>query len=127
MAAARGEDFEALVAVLHPDVVLRADAGSPVRGPAASRTLRGARTVAGSALLFARYTAAARMVRVNDAIGPVSVVEGRVRSVLYATIAGGRITGMHVLADPERLGRLEVPDEEARAPGGGGAHPRSVC
>ncbi|MFF7857339.1 RNA polymerase sigma factor SigJ [Streptomyces sp. NPDC007904] len=113
MAAARGGDFEALVAVLHPDVVLRADAGALVRGPAASRVLRGARTVAESALMFARYTAAARMVLVNDAIGLLSVVEGRVRSVMYVTVTDGRITGIYVLADPERLARLQVPDAEA--------------
>ncbi|GAA3494922.1 RNA polymerase sigma factor SigJ [Streptomyces prasinosporus] len=113
MAAARGGDFEALVAVLHPDVVLRADVGALVRGAAGSRTLRGARTVAESALLFARYTAAARTVLVNDAVGLVSVIDGRVRSVMSVTVVDGRITGMYVLSDPERLGRLEPPDEEA--------------
>ncbi|MFF9219196.1 RNA polymerase sigma factor SigJ [Streptomyces viridosporus] len=113
MAAARGGDFEALVAVLHPDVVLRADAGALVRGAAGSRTLRGAKPVAESALLFARYTAAARMALVNDAIGLVSVVEGRIRSVMSVTVTDGRITGLYILADPERLARLEVPDDEA--------------
>lgn len=113
MAAARGGDFEALVAVLHPDVVLRADAGALVRGAAGSRTLRGAKPVAESALLFARYTAAARMALVNDAIGLVSVVEGRIRSVMSVTVTDGRITGLYILGDPERLARLEVPDDEA--------------
>ncbi|WP_081238167.1 RNA polymerase sigma factor SigJ [Streptomyces viridosporus] len=113
MAAARGGDFEALVAVLHPDVALRADAGALVRGAAGSRTLRGAKPVAESALLFARYTAAARMALVNDAIGLVSVVEGRIRSVMSVTVTDGRITGLYILADPERLARLEVPDDEA--------------
>ncbi|EFE65337.1 RNA polymerase sigma factor SigJ [Streptomyces viridosporus] len=113
MAAARGGDFEALVAVLHPDVVLRADAGALVRGAAGSKTLRGAKPVAESALLFARYTAAARMALVNDAIGLVSVVEGRIRSVMSVTVTDGRITGLYILADPERLARLEVPDDEA--------------
>ncbi|MER6402384.1 RNA polymerase sigma factor SigJ [Streptomyces viridosporus] len=113
MAAARGGDFEALVAVLHPDVVLRADAGALVRGAAGSKTLRGAKPVAESALLFARYTASARMALVNDAIGLVSVVEGRIRSVMSVTVTDGRITGLYILADPERLARLEVPDDEA--------------
>ncbi|PWJ03519.1 RNA polymerase subunit sigma-70 [Streptomyces sp. NWU49] len=113
MAAARGGDFEALVAVLHPDVVLRADAGALVRGAAGSKTLRGAKPVAESALLFARYTEAARMALVNDAIGLVSVVEGRIRSVMSVTVTDGRITGLYILADPERLARLEVPDDEA--------------
>ncbi|MFF9201865.1 RNA polymerase sigma factor SigJ [Streptomyces sp. NPDC014986] len=112
MAAARGGDFEALVAVLHPDVVLRADAGALVRGVAGSRTLRGAKTVAESALMFARYTAAARMVLVNDAPGLLSVVDGHIRSVMSVTVTDGRITGLYILADPDRLGRLEVPAEE---------------
>ncbi|MFF5159460.1 RNA polymerase sigma factor SigJ [Streptomyces sp. NPDC000348] len=110
MAAARGGDFEALVAVLHPDVVLRADAGALVRGAAGSRILRGAKTVAESALLFARYTAVARTVLVNDALGLLSVVDGRVHSVLSVTITDDRITGMYVLADPDRLERLEPPE-----------------
>ncbi|MFC9887701.1 sigma-70 family RNA polymerase sigma factor [Streptomyces pilosus] len=112
MAAARGGDFEALVAVLHPDVVLRADAGALVRGTAASRILRGAQPVAESALLFARYTAAARIVLVNGSLGLLSVVDGRIGSVMSVTTTGHRITGMYVLADPERLGRLRVPDDE---------------
>lgn len=112
MAAARGGDFEALVAVLHPDVVLRADAGALVRGMGASKSLRGARPVAESALLFARYTAASRIVLVNGALGLLSVVDGRVRSVMSVTTTGHRVTGMYVLADPDRLDRLRVPDDE---------------
>ncbi|CAL9660551.1 ECF RNA polymerase sigma factor SigJ [Streptomyces sp. enrichment culture] len=113
MAAARGGDFESLVAVLHPDVILRADAGALVRGATVSKTLRGAKAVAESALMFARYTAAARTVLVNDAPGLVSVVDGRIRSVMSVTVTDGRITGMYILADPERLERLEVPADEA--------------
>jgi RNA polymerase sigma factor (sigma-70 family) len=110
MAASRGGDFDALVAVLHPDVVLRADAGALVRGAAASKALRGARPVAESALLFARYNAAARTVLVNDALGLISVDDdGTVRSVMSVTVADGRITGMYILADPARLERLAVP------------------
>ncbi|MET7275035.1 sigma-70 family RNA polymerase sigma factor [Streptomyces flaveolus] len=112
-AAARGGDFESLVAVLHPQVTLRADAGTLVRGIAGSKSLRGAETVAKSALMFARYNAEARMVRVNDSLGLMSVVDGRPRSVLTVTVADGRITGLYILADPDRLTRLEVPDEQA--------------
>ncbi|GAA0661355.1 RNA polymerase sigma factor SigJ [Streptomyces thermocarboxydovorans] len=109
MAAARGGDFEALVSVLHPDVVLRADAGPLVRGVGASKRLQGAKPVAGSALMFARYTAAATMAWVNDSLGLVSLVDGRLNSVMYVTVDDdGRITGMYVLADPERLARLDV-------------------
>ncbi|MER7194618.1 sigma-70 family RNA polymerase sigma factor [Streptomyces flaveolus] len=110
-AAARGGDFEALVAVLHPQVTLRADAGTLVRGIAGSKSLRGAEAVAKSALMFAQYNAEARMVRVNDSLGLVSVVDGRPQSVLTVTVADGRITGLYILADPDRLTRLEVPDE----------------
>ncbi|GHH91744.1 RNA polymerase sigma factor SigJ [Streptomyces capillispiralis] len=110
MAAARGGDFEALVAVLHPDVVLRADAGALVRGAAVSKTLRGARAVAESALMFAHYTAVARVVLVNGEPGLLSVVDGTIRSVMSVTVTDGRITGMYILADPERLARLEAPE-----------------
>ncbi|WP_225632779.1 sigma-70 family RNA polymerase sigma factor [Streptomyces solaniscabiei] len=112
-AAARGGDFESLVAVLHPQVTLRADAGTLVRGIAGSKSLRGAEAVAKSALMFARYNAEARMVRVNDSLGLMSVVDGRPRSVLTVTVADGRITGLYILADLDRLTRLEVPDEQA--------------
>lgn len=112
MAAARGGDFEALVAVLHPDVVLRADAGALVRGVAGSRTLHGAKTVAESALMFARYTAVARTVLVNDSLGLLSVVDGRIQSVMSVTITDNRVTGMYILADPDRLEYLEAPGED---------------
>ncbi|MET8570862.1 sigma-70 family RNA polymerase sigma factor [Streptomyces sp. NPDC004783] len=110
-AAARGGDFEALLAVLHPDVVLRADAGALVRGAGGSKTLRGADAVAKAAFMFSKFNAEARTVVVNDSLGLVSVVEGRLRSVLTATVADGRITGLFILADPDRLARLEVPDD----------------
>lgn len=111
-AAARLGDFEALLAVLHPDVVLRADAGALVQGVAGSKRLQGARRVAESAMLFSRYNATARMVLVNGAPGLVGVADGRVGSVLTATVHEGRITALYILADPERLRGLTLPDEE---------------
>lgn len=111
-AAARTGDFEALLAVLHPDVVLRADAGALAQGLAGSKRLQGARRVAESAMLFSRYNATARMVLVNDAPGLVGVADGRVGSVLTATVHEGRITALYILADPERLRGLTLPDEE---------------
>ncbi|MFF8521576.1 RNA polymerase sigma factor SigJ [Streptomyces werraensis] len=111
-AAARTGDFEALLAVLHPDVVLRADAGALVQGVAGSKRLQGARSVADSAMLFSRFNATARMVLVNGAPGLVGVVDGRVGSVLTATVHEGRITALYILADPERLRGLALPDEE---------------
>ncbi|MFJ8501395.1 RNA polymerase sigma factor SigJ [Streptomyces sp. NPDC093992] len=110
-AAARTGDFEALLAVLHPDVVLRADAGALVQGVAGSKRLQGARRVAESAMLFARYDATARMVLVNGAPGLVSVADGRARSVLTATVRDGRITALYILADPDRLAGVVLPDE----------------
>ncbi|MEU3949608.1 sigma-70 family RNA polymerase sigma factor [Streptomyces sp. NPDC029526] len=111
VAASRDGDFEALLAVLHPDVVLRADAGALVRGAAGSKVLRGAKAVAESALLFARFNAAARTVRVNDGLGLVSVDDdGTIRSVLSVTVADGRVTGLYILADPDRTARLALPE-----------------
>ncbi|GGW93660.1 RNA polymerase sigma factor [Streptomyces malachitofuscus] len=111
MAAARGGDFEALVAVLHPDVVLRADAGALVRGVAGSKVLQGAKPVAESAMLFSRYTAAGQIALVNDSLGLLSVVDGRIQSVMSVTITGNRITGMYILADPTRLQHLHLPED----------------
>ncbi|MET9333260.1 RNA polymerase sigma factor SigJ [Streptomyces cellulosae] len=111
-AAARTGDFEALLAVLHPDVVLRADAGALVQGAAGSKRLQGARRVTESAMLFSRSNAAARMVLVNGVPGLVGVADGRVGSVLAATVHEGRITALYILADPERLRGLTLPDEE---------------
>ncbi|MEU5461141.1 sigma-70 family RNA polymerase sigma factor [Streptomyces althioticus] len=110
-AAARLGDFEAQLAELHPDVVLRADAGALVQGVAGSKRLRGARRVAESAMLFSRYNATARMVLVNGAPGLVGVVDGRVGSVLTVTVHEGRITALYILADPERLEGLVLPDD----------------
>lgn len=109
LAASRGGDFEALLALLHPDVVLRADSGALVRGTAASKVVQGAKAVAEQALMFAPFAQSARLVLVNGSVGMVDAPGGRVQSVMGVTIADGRITGMYILADPERLGRLAAP------------------
>ncbi|MFF9803832.1 RNA polymerase sigma factor SigJ [Streptomyces coeruleorubidus] len=109
LAASRGGDFEALLALLHPDVVLRADAGALVRGAAVSKALQGAKAVAEQALMFARFAQSAELVLVNGSVGVVNAPEGHVQSVMGVTIADGRITGMYILADPERLERLGAP------------------
>ncbi|MFD5476801.1 RNA polymerase sigma factor SigJ [Streptomyces hawaiiensis] len=108
LAASRGGDFEALLELLHPDVVLRADSGALVRGAAASKVVQGAKAVAERALMFARYAQAAQLVLVNGSVGVAHAPEGRVQSVMGVTITDGRITGMYILADPERLERLEA-------------------
>ncbi|MFF4302846.1 RNA polymerase sigma factor SigJ [Streptomyces sp. NPDC001601] len=107
LAASRDGDFEALVALLHPDVVLRVDAGALVRGAAASKVLRGARPVAEQALTFRQFAEAAHLALVNGTVGMVTAPEGRPLSVMAVTVADGRITEMYILADPERLDRLD--------------------
>ncbi|MEU6656365.1 RNA polymerase sigma factor SigJ [Streptomyces sp. NPDC046900] len=106
LAASRAGDFDALVAVLDPEVVLRADSGPLVRGAAASKVVRGAATVAKGALMFRRYSRYARLALVNGAVGVVTAPEGRPVSVMGVTVVNGRITGIYILSDPERLGRL---------------------
>ncbi|MFC8513557.1 RNA polymerase sigma factor SigJ [Streptomyces sp. NPDC057257] len=109
LAAARAGDFDALLAVLDPDVVLRADSGTLAVGPAASKLVRGARSVAEQAMFFRQAVPAARFALVNGDIGLVNVVDGKAVSVLGVTVSGGRITHMYILADPERMARLQVP------------------
>ncbi|WP_340374279.1 sigma-70 family RNA polymerase sigma factor [Streptomyces sp. SS7] len=110
LAAARAGDFEALVSVLHPDVVLRADSGALVRGAAASKIVQGAKAVAEQAILFRQFAPAGRLALVGGAVGILNGPEGEVRSVMGITVADGRIVGLHILADPERVAALEVPD-----------------
>jgi len=106
LAAARGGDFEALLAVLDPDVVFRIDRGD--LRPAASREIRGAPAVAGEALTFARLARFARPVLVNGAAGLVVATPGRPLAVAGFTIAGGRIVEIDLLADPARLRELDL-------------------
>jgi len=112
MSAARGGDFEALLAVLDPDVVLRADSGALVGGAAVSKLVRGARPVAEQAVLFRQFAQFAELVLVNGAIGVFNAQEGQLLSVMGVTVVDGRITELHILADPERLARLDVPGTE---------------
>ncbi|MGC9539541.1 sigma-70 family RNA polymerase sigma factor [Streptomyces sp. UG1] len=110
MAASRAGDFEALLAVLDPDIVLRVDSGPLVGGAAASKVVRGARPVAEQAMLFRQFARYARLVYVNGAVGVLNAPEGQPQSVLGVTVAGGRITEMYILADPERLAGLDLPE-----------------
>ncbi|QSE78512.1 sigma-70 family RNA polymerase sigma factor [Rhodococcus koreensis] len=106
LAAARGGDFDALVAVLDPDVVLRADTGALPAG--ASTMVRGAETVAGRVLGFARLARFAHPALVNGAAGVVAISEGQLLSVLGVTIRQGVIVEIDILADRERLAGLVV-------------------
>jgi len=107
LAAARGGDLEALLAVLDPDVVVRADRGGVP--PGVSRELRGARAVAEQALTFSRLVRFARPVLVNGAAGIVSwLPEGQPFSVMGFTIRRGKIVEIDILADPARLRQLDL-------------------
>jgi RNA polymerase sigma-70 factor (ECF subfamily) len=105
LAASRAGDFDALVRLLDPDVVLRADQGGAVPSGFAP-VVRGAATVAGRALTFAKFSTSSRHALVNGAAGVISTQDGRVTAVLGFTITDGRITAIDILADAERLARL---------------------
>src|SRR5215213_3843165 len=104
LAAARGGDFDALVAVLDPDVVLRSDRGAVPAG--ASREVRGARAVARRAAK--ERARAARPALVNGAVGVVVAPRGRLLMVLGFTIRGGKIVEIDAMADPARLRKLDL-------------------
>lgn len=105
MAAARGGDFEALVACLDPDVVLRADAGAM---PGLTREIRGAHEVASGAMSFSRLDLQMQPVLVNGVAGVISLRNGKVFSVAAFTVRGGRVAEMDILADPARLAQLDL-------------------
>jgi hypothetical protein len=102
LAASRDGDFDALMAVLDPEVVLRAEQAGT------STEVRGARAVASAALGFAWLARHARLALVNGAAGLVAAPRGRPASVLGFTVAGGRIAEIDILADPGRLGQLDL-------------------
>jgi ketosteroid isomerase-like protein len=102
--AARGGDFDALVALLDPDVVLRSDAGA--RRPAASVVIRGAAAVARQAIGSAQPGARMRPAVVNGAAGVVITVRGRPVAVVGFTVAEGKIVEIDAIADPGRVRRI---------------------
>ena len=103
LAASRGGDFDALLAVLDPNVVLRADRAA-VEADAA-REVRGAAAVAET---FSGRARAARPALVNGAAGLVWAPGGRPRVVFDFTIARGKIVQIDLVADPERLSQLDL-------------------
>jgi RNA polymerase sigma factor (sigma-70 family) len=106
LSAVRAGDFEGLVAVLDPAIVLRADGG---RLKGMSRIVRGAQAVVSQAAAFSKLELSSQVVLVNGNVGIVSrLLDGRVFSVIGFTVAGGRVVEMDILADPERLGRLDL-------------------
>ncbi|MEV0620115.1 RNA polymerase sigma factor SigJ [Nonomuraea sp. NPDC050404] len=105
-AAARCGDFDALVELLHPDVVMRADGGTA--RPEASVVVHGAADVARQALRFHQPAAVARPALVNGAAGIVFTVDGRPIAVVAVTVSDDRIVGIDALADPDRLLALDL-------------------
>jgi RNA polymerase sigma factor (sigma-70 family) len=106
LAAAREGDFEALVEVLDPDVVLRADRrGVSIGAPG---VVRGAANVARGALAFSRLDIEVRPALVNGAVGTVTFRDGRPFAIAGFTIRARRIVEMDIIADPERLNRIDL-------------------
>jgi len=105
-AAARNGDFDALVAVLDPDIVLRADGGTA----RARQTvvIHGARAVAAQAVTGTRFAPFIRPALINGTAGAVVAAGGRVLSVMGFTVAHGKIVAIDVLYDPERLADLDL-------------------
>ncbi len=99
-------DFEALVTVLDPEIVLRAD-GGPAKGM--SRLVRGAQAVVAQAAAFSKLGLTSEIVLVNGNVGVVSrLPDGRVLSVIGFTVAAGKVVEMDILADQDRLSRLDL-------------------
>jgi RNA polymerase sigma factor (sigma-70 family) len=104
LAAARDGDFEALLEVLDPDVVLRADLGPLGR----SHEARGAEAVARQALGYSQLGLVVRPALVNGSLGAVSFLDGKPFSIGAVTVRGGKIVALDFFADPDRLARLDL-------------------
>lgn len=111
LAAARGGDFDTLLSLLDPDVVLRADGGVLTGG---MQVVRGATAVGGQAATFQRMATAATThpALVNGLAGLVNTIDGEPISVMSFTVVDGRIAAIDILADAERLARLDLASVE---------------
>jgi RNA polymerase sigma-70 factor (ECF subfamily) len=107
LAASRRGDFEALLAVLDPDAVVRADGG--VARPDLVSVVRGARAVVGQAMTFRQFAETATRVLVNGIPGGIAwAPDGSPFAILALTVKGGRVVEIEALADPERLAKLDL-------------------
>lgn len=108
LAALRAGDFEGLVAVLDPDVVVRADEAAA--RPGAPREVRGAQNWARGAIAYSHLARAVQtaLALVDGSVGLLLAPRGRLRRVLRFTIVGGKITQADIIADPARLRELNV-------------------
>jgi RNA polymerase sigma-70 factor (ECF subfamily) len=106
LAALRAGDFEGLVAVLDPDVVVNIDAAAAA--PGAAREIRGAETWARNAIAFSRGARFVRPVLVDGIMGAVLAPQGHLSRVLRFTIKEGKIAQVDIIGDPTRLQELEL-------------------
>jgi len=104
LTALRGGDFEGLLAVLDPDVVVRADQGTGVP----PREVRGAQNWARGAIAFSRQIRSAQPALVDGSVGIILAPRGRLLRALRFTIEQGKIVEVDVIVNPERLRELEV-------------------
>jgi RNA polymerase sigma-70 factor (ECF subfamily) len=105
IAALRGGDFEGLLAVLDPNLVVRADMSVPSGAPT---EIRGAAAWAKGAVAYGHLARLTQPALVNGAIGVVVAPRGRLVRALRFTIANGKITEIEVIGNPARLGELDV-------------------
>jgi RNA polymerase sigma-70 factor (ECF subfamily) len=107
LAAARAGNFDALLAILDPEIVLRSDGGAT--RPGLISHVRGARAVAEQAMTFRQFAETATRVLVNGIPGGVAwTPDGTPFAILALTVSSGRIVEIEVLADPDRLGKLDL-------------------
>jgi RNA polymerase sigma-70 factor (ECF subfamily) len=105
LTALRGGDFDGLLAVLDPDLVVRADMGGPA---GALPEIRGAAVWAKQAVPFGQMARLARPALVNGAVGLVMAPRGRLLRALRFTIANGKVTEIEVIGNPARLSGIDV-------------------
>jgi RNA polymerase sigma factor (sigma-70 family) len=105
-AAAHRGDFDALVAVLDPEVLVRTHGGSALAD--ASSVLKGAAAAARATLMIAQPSAPKRPVLVNGAAGVVVIVGGRPFAVIGFTVFGGKIVEIDAILDPDRIAALDL-------------------
>jgi RNA polymerase sigma factor (sigma-70 family) len=104
LTAARAGNFERLLEILDPDVVVRADLGPHGR----SREVRGAKAVASEVLAYAQFTRYARPAIINGTPGIVGARDGRPSAVMAFTVTDRHITEIDIIADPERLTQVDL-------------------
>lgn len=105
LAALRGGDFEGLLAVLDPDLLVRADIATPSGAP---NEIRGATVYAKQAVAFGHMARLVRLALVNGSVGLVMAPQGRLLRALRFTFTNGKIAGIEVISDPARLAALDL-------------------